>query len=93
MLDIRWASLLLAAAIAFLPIAAARPASAEEPYVVEHWPADLDTIPCSAWRKTSDGTWALVNASIKVGASVLSHVGFKGDTEARLIERTCGAGK
>ena len=87
--DARPSTLLLAAAV--LPVAAVRPAHAEETYVVDRWPADLDTIPCSAWTKTGDGTWALVSGSIKVGASVLSHVGFKGDTEARVIESKCGS--
>ena len=85
----RLSPLVLAAAVGALLVAAAPHAWAAETYEVEHWPADLDTIPCSAWQKMSDGTWAL-NGSFKVGASVLSNVGFKGDTAARLIERKCG---
>lgn len=88
MLDARLFPLVLAAAVA-----AVSAAWAQETYVVENWPADLDKIPCGAWEKTSDGTWTLAHGSIKVGASVLNHVGFKGDTAARLIERTCGKGK
>jgi hypothetical protein len=80
-------------ALACLALAAAPPVWAEETYVIDSWPADLDKIPCTAWEKTSDGTWALAHGKIQVGGSVLSHVGFKGDTEARLIERNCGKGK
>jgi hypothetical protein len=64
-------------------------AVAHEIYVVDNWPSDIDNIPCSAWAKSNDGTWVL-SGSIKVGSSVLENVGFRGDTEARLIERKCG---
>jgi hypothetical protein len=59
-------------------------------YVLDNWPADIDQIPCSAWKKTADGTWAL-NARVKVGASELTNVGVKGDAAARKVERLCGA--
>ena len=59
-------------------------------YEVDNWPADADTIPCSAWTKTSDGTWTLNNASIKLGASVIDNVGVKGDAAARSLDKRCG---
>lgn len=58
-------------------------------YEVDHWPADVDTIPCSAWTKTSDGTWAL-QGSIKLGASVIDDIGVKGDAAARSLDKRCG---
>ncbi len=63
--------------------------AATETYVVDNWPSDIDNIPCSAWTKSADGTWVL-SGSIKLGASVLDNVGFKGDTEAYMLERRCG---
>ena len=58
-------------------------------YQVDHWPGDVDMIPCSAWTHTSDGTWAL-NGSVKIGASVIDDVGVKGDAAARALDKRCG---
>lgn len=58
-------------------------------YVVDHWPGDIDTIPCEAWTHTKDGTWAL-NGSLKLGASDIEHVGVKDDPAARSLDRRCG---
>ena len=85
----RLSTLALAAAVGST-LGAIPTARAAETYVVDHFPADLDRIPCTAWQKMSDGSWALVNGSIKLGGSDLSNVGFKGDAAARLIERKCG---
>ena len=63
-------------------------ARAEQVYTVENWPADIDTIPCSAWSKVGD-TWVL-NARLKVGGSELDNVGVKGDAVARKLDRLCG---
>lgn len=60
-----------------------------ETYVVDNWPADIDTIPCSAWQRSGDGTWVLTG-TIKVGASEVANVGVKGDAAARALERRCG---
>jgi len=64
-------------------------ARAAETYTVDHWPADVDTIPCSAWEHYPDGSWAL-HGYVKLGASVIENVGFKGDSTARLLDRKCG---
>lgn len=58
-------------------------------YPVDRWPGDVDTIPCSAWTHSSDGTWAL-NGAIKLGASVVEDVGVKGDAAARSLDKRCG---
>jgi hypothetical protein len=58
-------------------------------YQVDNWPGDIDTIPCSAWQKASDGTWVLTG-TIKIGASEITNVGVKGDAAARKVERKCG---
>ena len=58
-------------------------------YEVDRWPADIDKIPCSAWTKTSDGTWAL-NGSLKLGASIVDDIGVKGDAAARSLDKRCG---
>ena len=65
------------------------PGLAAEIYPVDNWPADIDSIPCSAWQKAGDGTWVLTG-SIKIGASELTNVGVKGDAAARKVEKKCG---
>jgi len=60
-----------------------------ETYVVDRWPGDIDTIPCSAWTHYNDGTWAL-RGSLKVGASDIENVGVKGDAAARSLDKRCG---
>jgi hypothetical protein len=78
--------LTLAVAVILVAPAAAR---AADTYTVANWPADLDTIPCSAWQHYPDGTWAL-HGYVKVGGSVIENVGFKGDSSARLLDQKCG---
>ena len=65
------------------------PGFAKDIYEVDNWPADIDNIPCSAWEKSSDGTWVLTG-TIKVGSSELTNVGVKGDAAARKVETKCG---
>ena len=60
-----------------------------ETYTLDNWPADIDNIPCSAWTHNADGSWAL-KGYVKVGASVIENVGFKGDSSAHLLDRKCG---
>ena len=79
----------LISAAAFMAMVASVRAD-EQVYVLDNWPSDIDNIPCSAWKKSADGTW-LLNGSVKVGGSVLSNVGVKGDAAARMVERLCGA--
>jgi hypothetical protein len=76
------------AAAAFIAVVASAWADAPV-YVLDNWPADIDNIPCSAWKKSPDGTWVL-NATVKIGASELSNVAVKGDAAARKVERLCG---
>jgi hypothetical protein len=78
------AALFAAAAL----IAAASSARAET-YTVDHWPGDIDTIPCHAWTRYDDGTWAL-KGSLRIGASVIDDVGVKGDAAARSLQKRCG---
>lgn len=75
----------LFAAVAFV---AAFPAQAAT-YKVDHWPGDIDTIPCNAWTRYSDGTWAL-NGRLKLGASEVEDIGVKGDAAARSLDKRCG---
>ena len=78
-----------AALLAAAALVAATSLARTNTYVVDHWPGDIDTIPCEAWTHTKDGTWAL-NGSLKLGASDIEHVGVKGDPAARSLDKRCG---
>ena len=78
--------LMLAAAILLFAPAIGH---AAQTYEVDRWPADVEKIPCSAWEHSPDGTWAL-NGYVKIAGSVVEHVGFRRDSTARLLDRTCG---
>jgi hypothetical protein len=65
----------------------------EQVWTVQSWPGDIDLIPCSAWSKTSDGTWVLTGGAIKLGSETMSNIGVKGDAAAHKLERQCGAKK
>jgi hypothetical protein len=82
--------LVIAAAAAMIAMVVSARAD-QDVYVLESWPNDIDQIPCSAWKKSPDGTWVLERGAVKVGASVLEDVAVKGDAAARMLERLCGA--
>ncbi len=65
----------------------------EQVWTVENWPGDIDLIPCSAWSKTSDGTWVLTGGSVKLGSETMSNIGVKGDAAAHQLDRECGKKK
>jgi hypothetical protein len=64
----------------------------EQVWTMESWPGDIDLIPCSAWSKTSDGTWIL-HGSVKLGSETMANIGVKGDAAAHKLDRECGAKK
>ncbi len=82
--------LALAAAALVTALLGALASARAETYTVENWPAEIDTIPCSAWQRYDDGTWVL-KGSVKIGGSVVDNVGVKGDAAARKLEKLCGA--
>jgi len=77
-------TLLVAAALV-----AAASSSQAATYKVDRWPGDIDTIPCSAWTHSNDGTWAL-KGWLKVGGSEIENVGVKGDAASRSLDKRCG---
>ena len=65
----------------------------EQTWTLQNWPGDIDLIPCSAWSKTSDGSWVLTGGSIKLGEETMDNVGVKGDAAAHKLDRECGSVK
>jgi hypothetical protein len=64
----------------------------QQVWVMQSWPGDIDLIPCSAWSKTSDGTWVL-NGSVKLGSETMENIGVRGDAAAHKLDRECGSVK
>jgi hypothetical protein len=62
----------------------------EQVWTMQNWPGDIDLIPCSAWSKTSDGTWVLTGGSVKLGSQTMRNIGVKGDAAAHKLDRECG---
>jgi hypothetical protein len=85
-------SKLILAATAALILTGGSLRADEQVWDVDNWPGDIDLIPCSAWSKAADGTWVL-HGSIKLGASIISNVGVKGDAAAHKLDRECGGKK
>jgi hypothetical protein len=77
-----------AALFAAVALVCAAPCAWAETFEVDSWPGDIDKIPCNAWTRYEDGTWAL-KGSLKIGASVIDDVGVKGAT-ARSLQKRCG---
>lgn len=65
----------------------------EQVWEMQNWPADIDLIPCSAWTKSSDGTWVLTGGAVKLGEETMNNIGVKGDAAARKLDRQCGKKK
>jgi hypothetical protein len=88
--ELDMSKLVIAAAAALIVMVGSVRAD-QDVYVLENWPNDINQIPCSAWKKSPDGSWVLQHAAVKVGASELEDVAVKGDAAARMVERLCGA--
>jgi hypothetical protein len=82
----------ICAAVAAIILSVASARADQRVWDVDNWPGDIDLIPCSAWTKSSDGTWVLRGA-VKLGASVIENIGVKGDAAARKLDRSCGGKK
>jgi hypothetical protein len=65
---------------------------AQSEYTIEKWPADLNTLPCSAFVKVSNGGWGLAGTIVvRSSNEILSqNVYVKGNAVADIIERKCG---
>jgi hypothetical protein len=63
-----------------------------ETYRIEHWPADLDQVPCEAWKKNPDGSWSQTGTII-AGDVARKDNRFRNTPETQIIEKKCGTGK
>jgi len=65
---------ILTALALFAAIPSAR--ADQQVWTIQNWPGDIDLIPCSAWSKTSDGTWVL-HGAVKLGGETMSNEEFE----------------
>jgi hypothetical protein len=77
--------LLPAIVVSFVSIA-----RAETVYSIGSWPADLDKVPCDAWKKNADGSWTQTG-TIKAGRVTMSGNTFGNTAESTLVEKKCGS--
>jgi hypothetical protein len=60
-------------------------------YRVQAWPAGLATLPCTAFNREADGSWAVQGTVIvELTKTKMTGVDFKGAEETRMIELRCG---
>jgi hypothetical protein len=70
------------------------PLYAQRTYIIEHWPEDIDKLPCAAWKKDASGVWTQV-ATIVVsskGITIRKNSLGLGPLESAMLDRKCGAG-
>jgi len=66
-------------------------ASAEERITIEKWPADLNTLPCDAFVRTSNGGWGLAGTIVVRSSNevLTGNTYVKGNAVADIIKRKC----
>lgn len=65
-------------------------ASAQQTYTIQSWPAELDRVPCEAWKRNPDGSIGQTGTII-VGRTKMTGNSFKNTVEAGVIEKKCSA--
>jgi hypothetical protein len=64
----------------------------EASYIIEQWPADLNTLPCRAFVKEPNGGWSLAGIIVVRSSNEVMFESFyvKGNAVADIIENKCG---
>ena len=60
-------------------------------YPIRHWPDDIVSVPCSAWRKDDLGKWAMSGTLDWTGGDALvpNAAFFPFTPEGKIIEQKC----
>lgn len=67
---------------------------AETMYTINGWPEGLKTIPCDAFERMPDGSWAQTGTIIvQPENNTMSHNRFKNTGETRILEQRCNPPK
>ena len=83
----RWRLVVISAAFAVCGAAGA--ARAAE-YDVTRWPADLEKVPCDAFKHNPDGSWSQV-ATIRVSGMPTFGKTYSKSPETEILDKKCGA--
>jgi hypothetical protein len=71
--------------LAALTFVASLSSASAATYTIQHWPQDLNKVPCDAWKHNSDGMWVEVGTII-VGKNATSGMAFKDTDESKLLD-------
>jgi hypothetical protein len=61
-------------------------------FIVEEWPQDIAKVPCTAFKKNSNGTWKEVAIFILHGNRFTGNTYSQSSPAAVMLDRKCGAG-
>lgn len=64
---------------------------ATETYTVQQWPQDITEVPCSAFKRNSNGTWTEVAVFDLHGNKFTGNTYPLGSQEVGMLNQKCGA--
>jgi hypothetical protein len=79
-------TIIAAASLVFLASAYSAQAAT---YNIAAWPADLDKVPCDAWKHNDDGSWTQTGTIIAGNATLTGNT-VKGGKESKMLDAKCG---
>jgi hypothetical protein len=64
-------------------------------YLIRHWPQDIASVPCSAWKKDDLGAWVLTGTLAWIGGDLrVWRPTYQPTTpEGAIVEKRCAANK
>jgi hypothetical protein len=71
--------------------AAPQIAQAKQTYTLQNYPADLAKVPCSAFKRSSNGAWKEVAVFVFHGQRFTGNTYSPGSQEASMLAQKCGA--
>jgi hypothetical protein len=66
-------------------------ARAKQAYTLQQYPEDFASVPCSAFKKSANGSWKEVAVFVFHGQRFTGNTYRPGSREAGIIEQHCGA--
>ena len=66
-------------------------ARAKQTYTLQQYPEGLVNVPCSAFKRTPDGSWKEVAVFIFHGSKFTGNTYHPGSHEAGMLDQKCGA--
>ncbi len=66
-------------------------AHAKQTYTLQQYPEGLASVPCSAFKRTANGSWKEVAVFIYHGSKFTGNTYSPGSHEASMLDQKCGA--